>query len=171
MLISPGASLGKMIRIRAYRDGDETELRNLFTSTIRKICNRDYTAAEIDAWAPCEYDKERWRKRIQGIDPFIATMGEEIVGYADVQDDGYIDHFYCHHSHQRQGIGRALMSAISDRANDLGIARLYTYASITAKPFFERFGFKVVESRQIAIGAEKLTNYLMECAADESISI
>ncbi|MGL5364343.1 MAG: GNAT family N-acetyltransferase, partial [Plesiomonas shigelloides] len=38
----------------------------------------------------------------------------------------------------------------------------YSHVSITAKPFFERFGFRVVKKQQVAINGQVLTNFLME---------
>ena len=150
------------VKIRAYRDGDDTELWSLFATTIREICVRDYTPAQVKAWAPDDYDKVRWHNRMEAIDPFVATKDDEIVGYADLQSDGYIDHFYCHKAYQRQGVGRLLMSAICERAQALNIDRIFCHASITARPFFEHFGFVVVREQQVSIGAERLTNYVME---------
>ena len=36
---------------------------------------------------------ELWQKRMQGIKPYVAKIGSEIVAYADVQNGGRIDHF------------------------------------------------------------------------------
>ena len=43
-----------------------------------------------------------------------------------------------------------------------GITRFYSHVSITAKPFFEHFEFRVVKEQQVAINGQVLTNFLME---------
>ncbi|TMN96988.1 hypothetical protein CWB66_17410 [Pseudoalteromonas sp. S558] len=45
---------------------------------------------------------------MSAINPFVAILNGEVVGHADVQGDGYIDHFFCHWKHQGKGIGKAL---------------------------------------------------------------
>lgn len=49
---------------------------------------------------------------------------------------------------------------ISGKEN--GVSRFYSQVSITAKPFFEYFGFIEVRKQQINIRDQILTNYLME---------
>ena len=41
--------------------------------------------------------------------PFVAEIEGQIVGYADLQEDGYIDHFFVSGSMARRGVGSALM--------------------------------------------------------------
>jgi len=151
-----------MINIRNYQDGDEQALRAIFFNTIRAINTRDYTEQQMAAWAPENYDKALWLERIRGINPFIAILDEEVVGYCDLQDDGYIDHFFCHWAHQGKGIGKALMNRLIDSATERNIRRLYSQVSITAKPFFEHFGFTVVKPQRVEIRGVSLTNFVME---------
>ena len=61
---------------------------------------KDYSESQVQAWAPDNYDTSVWYERISSINPFVAVLEGEIVGYADIQDDGYIDHFFCHWKHQ-----------------------------------------------------------------------
>jgi putative acetyltransferase len=42
------------------------------------------------------------------------------------------------------------------------IQRLYSEVSITARPFFEYFGFRVVNTKEIAVRGQKLNNFLMK---------
>ncbi|GAJ75286.1 putative acetyltransferase [Vibrio sp. JCM 18905] len=76
-----------------------------------------------------------------------------------------IDHFFCHHEYQGQGIGRDLMSFLFSQAKvQGGIERLYSEVSITARPFYEKMGgFTVkVQQRAEVRGGETLTNFMME---------
>lgn len=91
-----------------------------------------------------------WVKRMREIRPFIAELDGEIVGYADVQHDGYIDHFFVSGNHGRKGIGSSLMMRIHEEAKLMGLAELTSDVSKTAEPFFAMHGFHVVE-RQFPI--------------------
>ena len=70
--------------------------------------------------------------------------------------------FFCHWNHQGKGIGKALIKELFAEGKKKGINRLYSHASITAKPFFEHFGFKAVKKQQVKIRGQVLTNYVME---------
>ncbi|MGH6933032.1 MAG: GNAT family N-acetyltransferase, partial [Dongiaceae bacterium] len=83
-------------------------------------------------------------------------------GFAQLESNGYIDCFYVHHLHQRQGIGAALMAHIHEIARDSGMDLLYTYASVTARPFFERHGFHVVREQTVAPNGVTMRNFAME---------
>jgi len=107
---------------------------------------------------------ELWQKRMQGIKPYVAKIGSEIVAYADVQNDGYIDHFFVHANHQGKGVGAVLMQAIIRILTMQGgeCDRLYLHVSITATPFFKRHGFEVVKEQEVEIKGVKLRNNIME---------
>lgn len=151
-----------MIQIRQLKNGDEEELWQLKVNTIKNINCKDYDEKQINAWAAAQYNPEKWLKRVQGMNPFIAEIGGQIVAFADIQADGYIDHFFCHHHFQRQAIGTALMQHLLLKGKQRAITQLYSQVSISAKPFFETFGFKVVKQQSITVGEQALTNYLME---------
>jgi putative acetyltransferase len=151
-----------MIKIRTLKKGDELELWQLKVNTIKKVNIKDYSQEQLNVWAPDEYNPEKWLKRVYGMNPSIAEIDGKIVGFADIQDDGYIDHFFCHNEFQGQGVGKILMQNLMNKGKEKSIPRIYSHVSITAKPFFERFGFHVVKQQAMNIGNQALTNYVME---------
>ena len=151
-----------MIQIRNFEKGDEFELWQLKVNTIRKVNIKDYSKEQIKAWAPDEYNPEKWSNRVQGMNPFIAEIEGKIVGFADIQDNGYIDHFFCHREFQGQGVGKILMEYIEVKSKEKSISPVYSHVSMTAKSFFEKFGFNVVKQQSMKIGDQELTNYVME---------
>lgn len=155
-----------MIKIRKFQAADTDALRNLFVNTVHQVNSGDYNANQIAAWAPQSYDAAVWLARLSAINPFIAEIDGVIVGYADIQADGYIDHFFCHANYQRQGIGKALMQKLFATAKQQGNTRLYSHVSITAKPFFSAFGFMEVKAQQFEIRGQLLTNFVMEKRCD-----
>lgn len=98
---------------------------------------------------------------MQKLDPFVAIVDGEIVGYADVQNSGYIDHFYVAGSHPRRGVGTQLMAVLHEEARRLGLAELTSNVSKTAQPFFARFGFQIIEHRSPVIRGVTVPNALM----------
>ncbi|WP_051090304.1 GNAT family N-acetyltransferase [Psychromonas ossibalaenae] len=151
-----------MLRIRHYLPGEEPFLRELFFNSVRNINCRDYSQTQIQAWAAEQYDPLEWQALIKSINPFVVTLKDEIVAYGSLQSDGYIDHFFCHYLHQKNGFAKALMRLLLRTGKDIGIKRFYADVSITAKPFFEYFGFMVVKEQLVEKNGVLLKNYLME---------
>lgn len=151
-----------MPEIRLFKITDAPALRALKFTTIRQVNRKDYNEQQLQAWAPDEYDEAEWLARISEINPLVATLGDFIVGFADVQDDGYIDHFLCRSDYQGQGIGKARMNEILAISQLKSVKRLYSHVSITAGPFFEHNEFRVVRKQQVEIRGEVLINFVME---------
>ena len=149
-----------MITIEPYYQGAEKELFEIFTTAITEICSKDYSPEQIRAWISGEYNHEQWGKKLENIQPYIATLGNKVVGYADIQSDGYIDHFFVHGSYQSKGIGSALMKTLLSSNPQVG--RAYAHVSITARPFFEKKGFRLVKENIVTKQAVSLHNYTME---------
>lgn len=98
------------------------------------------------AWAPVAVNRDNWTAR-QGTCPtYVAEAGGEIVGFSDLEPDGNIDMLFVYAGHQGRGVVRALLDHIHAHANALGINRLFTDASIAARPFFKHNGFKMIEA-------------------------
>jgi len=150
-----------MIELRAFRPGDEPALRAVFESAIHEVAIRDYSQRQVDAWAPRPCDVDAWARRMQGIAPFVALLDGRIAGYADLQASGDIDHFFVAAAAGGQGVGGALMRRILARAGELGLDELTSHVSITAQPFFARFGFEVVEHRVFDVRGVEMRNVAM----------
>lgn len=151
-----------MIIIKTYQEENASALWNLFFNTVRKVNRKDYSNEQVTAWAPESFDTDVWKNKMQSLNPFIAEIDGVIVGYSDLQDDGLIDHFFCHYQHQGKGVGSTLMTHILQLAKERKLPRVYSHVSITAKPFYERFGFTVVKPQRIDVRGEQLINYVME---------
>ena len=147
--------------VRELRTGEEPILFELFRNTIRSVNIRHYSESQVVAWAPDDLDPTVWTEKMRSIRPFVVEVEGNIVGYSDLQADGLIDHLFVHHEWQRRGVGRALMSEIERRAFNAGIGYLETHASITARPFFEAFGFVVAREQELEMRGERLKNYVM----------
>ncbi|PAU78854.1 GNAT family N-acetyltransferase [Halomonas salipaludis] len=149
------------MKIRKFKQGEEKELYEIFYNTIRTVNIQDYSEDQVAAWAPSYIDMEFVMQKIRDIDPFVAVEDGRIIGYADIQPDGYIDHFYCHHQFQGQGVGRRLFVALEEEAVEKGIPSMYSNVSITAKPFFKAMGFSVEREQLVKVGDQQLKNYRM----------
>lgn len=152
------------ITIQPLRNGDEVAAFNLLRSTVRSVNRRDYNNGQIEAWAPAEISEAELELNLQRIrtnKPFVAILDNTVVGFADIQADGYIDQFFCSMNHQGQGIGKALMKTLLEKARAEKIPTIYSDVSITAKPFFLRFGFTVKKRQEVCVRSQILVNFRM----------
>ncbi|WP_170975495.1 GNAT family N-acetyltransferase [Martelella alba] len=112
---------------------------------------RDYSQEQLNAWAPEDIDMDWWRQELTEKAPFILyNNNESIYGYADIQKNGHINHFFVAHDCQRQGKGTILINALVERAVEMGLRKVSVEASLTAKSFFEHHGFTVVKEEHEA---------------------
>src|SRR4029077_9248988 len=136
-----------MVPLRPFRPDDAPVLLALFRDTIRRVNSRDYSPAQIVAWASDDIDTVSWFGRFTGRYVPVAEEGGRPVGFAELEPDGHIDRVYVSADHQQRGIGRQLLAAVVAEARRVGLARLFTQASITARQFFEAQGFAVLASQ------------------------
>ena len=78
-----------------------------------------------------------------------------IVGFGDIDKTGYLDMLFVHKDYQGQGIA----SSICDRLEEtITTDMITTHSSITAKPFFEKRGYKSAKEQQVIRNGIYLTN-------------
>lgn len=151
-----------MYTLRPFLPDDAPALLALFRDTIRRVNIRDYSPAQVAAWASDDIDPARWCNRFEGRFVPIAELDGRPVGFTDLEPNGHIDRFFVSADHQRRGIGRQMLTAVVDAALAMGLGRLFTEASITARPFFESQGFTVVTPQVVTCRGVELVNYKME---------
>lgn len=149
--------------LREYDASDCGELADLFYQTVHSVNARDYTKEQLDVWATGTVDLQAWNQSFLEHITMIAVENGEIVGFGDIAPDGYLDRLYVHRDYQRKGIA----SAVCDQLGKAVSAdRITTHASITAKPFFEKRGYRMVKEQQVSRKGILLTNYVMEKIID-----
>ena len=150
------------IAVRRYTPNDLAGMIALFRDTVRRINGRDYSQQQVMAWAPDEIDAARWRRRFGDKVVWVADLDGVPVGFVDVARDGLIDMLYVHADHQGRGIASLLLRTVEASAQTRGLLRLFTEASITARPFFERRGFRVIAPQRVMRWAQEFLNYRMD---------
>ncbi len=147
--------------MRAYLPSDCEALASLFFDTVHTVNAADYSAAQLAVWADGHPDLAGWNRTFLAHDTLIAELDGRIVGFADMAEDGYLDRLYVHRLYQRRGVATALVTALEARRRAAGIDAFYTFASITARPFFERQGYATDRENTVLRGGVRLTNYRM----------
>lgn len=148
-----------MLEIRRYVSTDCPHLAGLFYETIHTVNAKHYTKEQLNAWAAGKVDLEEWNESFSEHDTVIAVKHDTIVGFGDMDQTGYLDRLFVHQDYQRQGIASAICDELEGAAD---AARFITHSSITAKPFFESRGYRVIAEQQVVRAGIPLTNYVME---------
>lgn len=152
----------KKITIRRYNVQDTHALIDLFRDAVHAINIQHYSPEQVAVWAPEEIDAARWQQSLANNITFVAEMGSQIVGFADMTHEGYLDRLYVNKDYQGRWVGLHLMRAIEKAARELGLEKITTDCSITAKKPAERFGFVVVKEQTVEKRGVVFTNYAME---------
>lgn len=159
-----------MITLRPFRPDDAPALLALFRDTVRRVNSRDYSPAQIAAWASDDIDPTLWVDRFAGRFVTVAEEGDRPVGFAELEPDGHIDRFYVAADHQGRGVGRQLLATVLVEAKRAGMIRLYAAVSITARPFFEAHGFVVQAPQAVTLRGIDFVNYRMQRVIAEGSS-
>jgi len=149
------------MKVINYEKTYKKSIPELFTNTIHKRCDKDYSKEQLNAWANPNIDYKKWEQRVENTKPYLAIEDDTLVGFAEFYDD-YIDCFYIDHNYQGKGVGKMLLNHILNLAKSKNIEVLKVDASITAKPFFEKFDFVVVRKNIVERENIKLINFSME---------
>ena len=145
------------MELRKYSGSEMKDITELFYQTVHTVNAADYNREQLDAWAPKDNDYEHLKAALRNNLTLLAIEDGKITGFADIDENGYLDHLFVHKDYQRRGIASALCSRMEE-----GFKRIETHASITARPFFEKRGYVVVKAQDVEIRGEVLRNYVME---------
>lgn len=145
------------MKIRKYQPSDCRELTELFYNTVHIVNAKDYTEEQLNVWASGKVDLEKWNQSLQEHFSIVAVDNETIVGFGDIDDTGYLDRLFVHAKYQRKGIA----TAICEQLEQAVPGKIITHASITARPFFEKRGYRVFKEQQVERQGVFLTNFVM----------
>lgn len=148
--------------IRRYRPSDCAQMADLFYHTVHAVNAKDYSQEQLCAWADGKINLKEWNRSFSEHFTIVAAEQDKIIGFGDMDLSGYLDRLYVHKDFQRQGVAAAICNALEQAVSASAIT---TQASVTAKPFFEHRGYRVVRKQQVMKNGVSFTNYLMEKTA------
>ena len=147
---------------RLFVADDSDAIAQLFHDTVHEINVRDYSLAQVRAWAPEDIHFNDWQRRCSEGITYVAEDAECIAGFCTLLSDGHIEYFFSHKNYQRCGVGTLLYRALESQALDLGMLQLTLDASITALPFFQRMGFCVIKEQTVECRGQRFINVVLQ---------
>ena len=153
----------RQLPIRPLTEQDIPEMQALFHATALTVNSKDYTNEEVADWASCGDSIEHWKELLAKNDYIGALDGQgNIIGFSSMNAEGYLYSLFVHKGWQGKGIATFLLSEVEKMARGYGVHKISVEASITARPFFEKRGYKVVKEQKAKANRLWLTNYVME---------
>lgn len=156
------------MKLIAYNSRFNRDIFNLFYNTVHYVNCRDYNKDQLDAWAREDTDLDEWAGKLASNYSRLVEMNGRIVGFIALDKTGYLDLLYVHKDYQDLGVASLLLEDALDYARKNKIESISSHVSITARPFFQRRGFKLVEENTVELNNIKLENFLMEKRLIES---
>lgn len=144
--------------IREYQPSDCKELAELFYNTVHTVNARDYTKEQLEVWATGRVDLEDWNQSLQENYSIVALDDKLIIGFGDIDKMNYLNRLYVHKDYQGKGVA----TAICGRLEKKFAKKVITHASITARSFFEKRGYKVIKEQHVERNGIMLANFVME---------
>lgn len=145
--------------LRPYRTGDLAAIAALFYESVHTLCRGDYTTEQLGAWATGPIDEGAWDASFRAHHTLVAEENGVLLGFAEMAEDGYLDRLYVHPAHTKKGVATALVNALEAACP---AAQFTTHASMTARPFFEKRGYRVEQEQQVVRRGVTLTNFIMK---------
>ena len=155
------------MKIREYKSSDCDKIADLFYNTVHFINAKDYTQEQLNVWATGNIDIYKWDKSFLNNYTLVAEENNMIIGFGDINNEGYLDRLYVHKDYQNIGIATALCDKLEKRYH---VEYIITHSSITAKPFFEKRRYKVIKKQFVERNSIRLTNYIMKKYINSSLS-
>src|SRR5574344_60543 len=120
-LISAANTKESLMEIRKYKSADCAEILELFYHTVHEINIKDYTKQQLDAWATGNVDMYAWDKSFLEHNTLVAEEKKIILGFGDMDKNGYLDRLYVHKDYQRKGIATAITTELERQTEMQGI--------------------------------------------------
>jgi len=148
--------------IRNYNHKDCEKIAELFYNTIHSVNATDYTATQLNAWAPKDMDLSEWDNKLSNNYSVIVEKDDMIIGFGVAENTGYFDFLYIHKDYQGIGVATLIADDIEEYVYRKGVQFITTAASITAKSFFEKRGYLVLQEQNVECRGQYFINFKMK---------
>lgn len=148
------------MKIREYRFEDAEDHAEVHRQSVRGIASADYSNEIIGAWESSEpedspLDEEKVR--------FVAEEDGEIVGFSDYnKETNELSGLYVKPDYTGKGIGKKLLDKVEEDAREEGLEQLWCKSTITAKDFYQKHGYELIEETKHEIDGFEMKAYKME---------
>ena len=110
---------------------------------MQNAVTKEYKQDRVSHWAPVDKNMEAGSQRVKQKNRFVAVLETKVAGFAELDHDGHMDSFYCHHALQRRGLVSAVLNAVAKEPRSLNLPERYAVVSLTGIAFFTSRGSRI----------------------------
>ncbi len=158
------------LSIRHYDTGDGAATLRVFRRAVHTTAAKDYSQAQIEAWCPSNIDLADWERKRADRNTVVADSRGTVLGFTDLDQNGYIDMMFVDPAASRRGIATRLLQWATEQAVKSGTEVLRTNASITARPFFLAAGFVDDEEQLVVVRGVAMSNHAMSKPLEQTVA-
>ncbi len=147
--------------LRPFLPADAQRCAAIFRDSIEALTQDDYDDDQRRVWAAIADDAADFGARLAKSLTLVAMLSGEAVGFGALKGVDVIDMLYVDPEFARQGVGAALIEAMTRLASARGAKQLTSEVSDTARGLFERQGFVAQRRNLIQLDGEWLGNTTM----------
>ena len=148
------------IAIRDYRLSDLDAVIAIYQAAIRAMPADIYKPQQIEAWS--HVDREEWSRARAAVPTWVAEADGAPAGFATLDAKGEIEWLFVRPDNQRKGVAAALLAHVEAVARQRWLERVFVQVAVTARPFFEKHGFREMKAVFIEREGQPLASYGME---------
>ena len=155
------ASAGKAA-LRPMLPADVPMLAAIFRASVEDLTGEDYDEDQRAVWAAQAADEARFGEKLGMMLTLVATLDGAPAAFAALKGTDRIDMLYVYPAVAGQGLGTMLIDALEKLARARDAKTLSVDASDTARPFFEKRGYKAQSRNSVPLDGEWLANTTLE---------
>ncbi len=151
--------------MRDYTGADAAPTLKVFRDAVTVTGAQRYTAEQVVAWAgPPEDNLPAWHAARSAPATVVAVIDDTVVGFSDLDTQGYIDMLFVSPGFGRRGVASRLLDEVESRARTAGLDALTVSASLLLRPLLARRGFVVEKQLAPVVSAVTLVSFAMRKA-------
>jgi putative acetyltransferase len=156
--------------IRRPQIKDMIATQTAHQKSIYTLCSHDYTTEEIQAWGNVKYSEDIWQKTVNDDYALVVEINDKIEGicHGRIRDDGLgeIVGLYFTQKIAGKGIGRIIFGKVTNELASRGAKEFIIFATITARGFYEKMGFKVVKPIKTRVRGVTIDSFEMRMSLE-----
>lgn len=137
------------LRVRLARMDERATLLQIHQASVQGLCTGQYTAEQIAHWLDGR-DATMYTQGIAQQKLWVACAPEP-VGFVEISADS-IDKLFILPQAAGLGVGKVLLTRALDTLQAQGLRQVVIEATLTAAPFYQKHGFRIIEAAVSAHG-------------------
>ena len=103
--------------LRRYQKDDCKAMLELFYNTVHTINIKDYTKEQCNAWTFNIKNINQWHQRFTSSFTVVAVESDQVIGFRNINEQGFMDMLYVHHEYQNRKIATLICERLEKEYN------------------------------------------------------